>query len=142
MIFGKAGRWLRKRPEGKERQTDGETEVIAGYYAKAMNLFGALQIDVESKPAEKRRLYHMMLLYLDREEAICPAASRTASLSGFLDSLGGGAPLEPGSEDSKSSAEDVDRRIAIEISRNHLGLKAIHDEIAAALAAFNAKHSS
>ncbi len=143
MIFAKAVSWLRKRLDGDQRPTDSQPEIIAGYYAKAMNLFGALQIDVESKPAEKRRLYHMMMLYLDRDEAICPAASRTASLSGFLDGLAnGGTPAPTRVEVPKPSAEEIDGHMAIEISRNHLGMKTIHDEIADALATFNAKHSS
>ncbi len=140
MIFGKSGWWSRKRPGHDERPVDGETEIIAGYFTKAMNLFGALEIDVESKPVEKRRLYHMMLLYLDHEEAICPAASRSASLRGFLDRIG--APLEPGSEHSEPSALEVDHLLAVEVSRDHLGMKAIHDEIADAIAKFNAKHAT
>src|SRR4051812_48855748 len=104
MVLAKAGLWLRKRLERKERPADSGTEILARYFTKAMNLFAALEIDVESKPAEKRRFYHMMLLYLDREEAICPGASRTASLNGFLDSLDGGASSAPGSALSKNSA--------------------------------------
>src|SRR5258705_9934632 len=131
MIFAKTVGWLKKRLDRDQRPTDGQAEIIAGYYAKAMNLFHALQIDVESKPAEKRRLYHMMMLYLDRDEAICPSASRTASLSGFLDSLANGRPPAPTSvEVAKPSAEEIDGRMASEISRNHLGMKTIHDEIA------------
>jgi hypothetical protein len=143
MIFAKTVSWLRKRLDPDQRPTDGQAAIIAGYYTKAMNLFHALQIDVDSKPAEKRRLYHMMMLYLDRDEAICPAASRTASLSGFLDSLNSGRiPAPENAEVPKPSAEEIDGHMAIEISRNHLGMKTIHDEIADAIAAFNAKHSS
>ena len=134
--------WLRKRPDRNNGLTDDEARILAGYYTKAMNLFGALEIDVESKPAEKRRLYHMMMLYLDHDEAICPAAARTANLIGFLDSLDRGLTLPTVSEISKQSAEDVDGYMAIEISRNHLGMKDVHDEIADAIAKFNAKHSS
>jgi hypothetical protein len=84
-----------------------------------------------------------MLLYLDHDEAICPAAARTANLIGFLDSLGGGRTLPPANaEISKQVSEDVDGYLAIEILRNPLGLKDIHDEIADAIAKFNAKHSS
>ena len=84
----------------------------------------------------------MMLLYLDHDEAICPAVG-TANLIGFLDSLDRGLTLpSTGAEISKQSAEDVDSYMALEISRNHLGMKAIHDEIADAIAKFNAKHSS
>jgi len=108
-----------------------------------MNLFHALEIDVESKPAENRRLYHMMMLYLDHDEAICPAAARTANLIGFLDSLGRGRTLPPTNvEVSEQFAEEVDGYMATEISRNHLGMKTIHDEIVDALSKFNAKHSS
>jgi hypothetical protein len=83
-----------------------------------------------------------MLLYLDHDEAICPAVARTANLIGFLDSLDRGLTLPAVSEISKQSAEDVDGHMALEISRNHLGMKTIHDEIADAIAKFNAKHSS
>jgi hypothetical protein len=143
MIFAKAASWLRKRRDRNDGLTDDEARILACYYTKAMNLFGALQIDVESKPAEKRRLYHMMMLYLDHEEAICPAAARTANLIGFLDSLDRGWTLPPTNvEVSDQLAEDVDGYMATEISRNHLGMKTIHDEIANAIARFNAKHSS
>ena len=134
--------WLRKRLDRNKRPTDGQAEILAGYYTKAMNLFHALEIDVESKPTETGRLYHMMLLYLDHDEAICPAVARTANLIGFLDSLDRDLTLPTVSEISKQSAEDVDGYLALEISRNHLGMKTIHDEIADAIAKFNAKHSS
>ena len=134
--------WLRKRLDRNKGPKDAQAEILAGYYTKAMNLFYALEIDVESKPTETGRLYHMMLLYLDRDEAICPAVARTANLIGFLDSLDRGLTLPPVSEISKQSVEDVDGYMAIEISRNHLGMKTIHDEIAEAIAKFNAKHSS
>jgi hypothetical protein len=134
--------WLRKRLHRNKGPKDGQAEILAGYYTKAMNLFHALEIDVESKPTETGRLYHMMLLYLDHDEAICPAVARTANLIGFLDSLDRGLTLPAVSEISKQSAEDVDGHMALEISRNHLGMKTIHDEIADAIAKFNAKHSS
>jgi hypothetical protein len=133
---------LRKRLHRNKGPKDGQAEILAGYYTKAMNLFHALEIDVESKPTETGRLYHMMLLYLDHDEAICPAVARTANLIGFLDSLDRGLTLPAVSEISKQSAEDVDGHMALEISRNHLGMKTIHDEIADAIAKFNAKHSS
>src|SRR6267142_5694559 len=120
--------WLRKRLDRNTGPKDGQAEILAGYYTKAMNLFHALEIDVEAKPTETGRIYHMMLLYLDHEEAICPAAARTANLVGFLDSLGRGWTLPPtDAEISKQSAEEVDGYMAIEISRNHLGMKTIHD---------------
>jgi hypothetical protein len=108
-----------------------------------MNLFRALEIDVESKPVETGRLYHMMLLYLDHDEAICPAAARTASLSGLLGSLGcGWTPPTTSVEAPKQFAEEVDGHLSVEISRNHRGIKDVHDEIRDAIAKFNAKHSS
>lgn len=135
--------WLRKRLDRNKGPKDAQAEILAGYYTKAMNLFYALEIDVESKPTETGRLYHMMMLYLDHDEAICPAAARTANLIGFLDSLDRGWTLPPTNvEVSERLAEEVDGCLAIEISRNHLGMKTIHDEIADAIAKFNAKHSS
>ena len=135
--------WLRKRLDRNKRPADGQAEILAGYYTKAMNLFYALEIDVESKPTETGRLYHMMLLYLDHEEAICPAVARTANLIGFLDSLDRGLTLPSiDAEASDQLAEEVDGYLAIEISRNHLGMKTIHDEIAGAIAKFNTKHTS
>jgi hypothetical protein len=143
MIFAKAGSWFRKRLGRDEPVTDSRTQILAGYYTKAMNLFHALDVDVESKPAETQRLYHMILLYHDHDEAICPAAARTANLIGFLDSLGTGRTLPPADvEVSKEVSEDVDGYLADEIARNHLGMKAIHDEIEDALAKFVAKHAS
>src|SRR5258706_3339798 len=135
--------WLRKRLHRNKRPADGRAEILAGYYTKAMNLFHALEIDVEAKPTEAGRLYHMMLLYLDHDEVICPAAARTANLIGFLESLERGWKLPSADvEVSKQVAEEIDGHMATEISRNHLGMKTIHDEIADALAKFNAKHSS
>ena len=135
--------WLRKRLDRNKGPTDGQAEILAGYYTKAMNLFHALEIDVESKPTETGRLYHMMLLYLDHDEAICPAAARTANLIGFLESLDRGWTLPPTNvEVAEQLAEEIDGYLATEISRNHLGMKDIHDEIADAIAKFNAKHSS
>src|SRR5258705_2607843 len=143
MIFAKAVWWLRKWLDCNERPMDNQAATLAGYYTKAMNLFRALEIDVAAKPVETGRLYHMMLLYLDHDEAICPAAARTASLIGFLDSLGRGWTMPPtGAEVPKKLAEEVDGYLATEILRNHLGLKDVHDEIRGALAKFNAKHSS
>ena len=142
MIVDKAVGWFRKRLGRDDPVTDGQTQILAGYYTKAMNLFHALDIDVESKPVETGRLYHMMLLYLDSEEAICPAAARTATLIGFLSSLGTDRALPPADvEASRQISQDVDGYMADEIACNHLGMKAIHDEIADALAKFIAKHS-
>src|SRR5258708_11986375 len=95
MIFAKAVWWLRKRLDGNERPTDSQAATLAGYYTKAMNLFRALEIDVAAKPVETGRLYHMMLLYLDHDEAICPVALRTASLIRFLSNLGTSSPMPP-----------------------------------------------
>jgi hypothetical protein len=143
MVFAKTVRWLRKRLDRNDLPIDSQAATLAGYYTKAMNLFHALEIDVESKPVEAGRLYHMMLLYLDHDEAICPAAARTTTLAGFLDSLGCGWTMPPTSaEVSKQFAEEVDGYLATQISRNHLGMKTIHDEIRDAIAKFNAKHSS
>ena len=140
MIFAKA-LWFRKWRD--RRPTDAQTEILAGYYTKAMNLFRALEIDVESKPVETQRLYHMLLLYHDSDEAICPAEARTANLIGFLDSLGSGWTLPPtDGEVSKQVSQDVDGYMAEEIARNHLGMKTIHDEIGDAIAKFIAKHPS
>src|SRR5882724_11410617 len=133
MIFAKAASWFRKRPGRDDSLTDSQAEILAGYYTKAMNLFHAIEIDLESKPAEAQRLYHMILLYQDSDEAICPAAARTANLIGFLGSLGTGRTLPP---------TDVEVYMADEIARDHLGMKAIHDEIGEALAKFIAKHAS
>ena len=143
MIFAKAASWFRKRPGRDDSLTDSQAEILAGYYTKAMNLFHAIEIDVESKPAEAQRLYHMILLYQDSDEAICPAAARTANLIGFLGSLGTGRTLPPTDvEVSKQVSHDVDGYMADEIARDHLGMKAIHDEIGEALAKFIAKHAS
>ena len=143
MIFAKAVSWFRKQPGGNDSLTDSQTQVLAGYYTKAMNLFHAIEIDVESKSAETQRLYHMILLYHDTDEAICPAAARTANLIGFLASLGTGRTLPPADgEVSKQVSQEVDGYMADEIARNHLGMKAIHDEIGDAIAKFIAKHAS
>lgn len=126
--------WLRKQFDRRRQDTESEAETIVNYHTRAMNIFRALQIDVDSKPAESQRLYHMMLLYMDDKEMICPGAARTASLIGFLDSLGSGWVLPPTSHViSKEFAEQVDGYVAMEIFRNHLGMKDIQDEITKAM---------
>src|SRR5258708_13230240 len=143
MIFAKAVSWIRKRPGRGDSLNDSQTQILAVYYTKAMNLFHAIDIDVESKPAEAQRLYHMILLYQDCDEAICPAAARTSNLIGFSVSLGTGRTLPPTDvEISKQVSQAVGGYMADELARNHLGMKAIHDQIADALAKFIAKHSS
>jgi hypothetical protein len=107
-----------------------------------MNIFRVLGIDIESKVPETQKLYHMMLLYLDHDQSICPREARTASLIGFLDSLGSGWKLPPTSWSvSKDFAEEVEGYMAMEIFRNHLGMKDIRDELANAIARFPDNHA-
>ena len=89
-----------------------------------MSHFKELGVYVESKPTETRLLYHMMLLYLDQDELIYPAAARTASLIGFLRNSFGVSP---------ESAQEVEGYMAAEILRNNLGLQTIRDELAEAI---------
>ena len=112
-------KWFDKRRPLSGRQSD----QIVGYHTAAMNIFRTLDIDVGSKPQDVSRRYHMMLVYLDRGEIICPAAARTAMLINFLDSLKDGWVLPPASiAVSKRIADEVDGYMAVEISRNHLGI--------------------
>jgi hypothetical protein len=132
--------WLQKKSDARRKLTDEQGAAIADYYTKAANMFGALGIDVNSKLADVRRLYFMMLLYLDRDEAICPAGARTASLIGFLDSLGSGWVLPPTSAPvSRKFAEEVDGYVAAELLRNHLGLNDIREELLRAIQGFDAR---
>jgi hypothetical protein len=135
LVFAKALLIYRKWRDRQRTLTDKQGEILLGYYSKAMSLFETMGINIESKPEEQRRLYHMMLLYLDHEEVVCPWEARTASLIGFLDSLGTGWQLPAASDHvSKKFAKEVDGWMAVEIFRNHLGLKDIHDEIQEAIA--------
>jgi hypothetical protein len=134
---------LQKRRDRNRRLTSDQEEMIISYHTRAMNIFQAIGIDVESKSVETRRIYNMMLLYLDRDETICPSEARTASLIGFLDSLGSGWTLPPTSVSvSKEFAEEVDGYMAVEIFGNHLGMEDIRDEIANAIAKFKTEHPS
>ncbi len=139
MIFANALSWLQKQLNRKRSLTHSQQEMLINYYTNAMDVFRALEIDIDSKPADMKKLYHMMLLYLDREEVICPSEARTASLIGFLDGLGSGWTLPPTSMSvSKEFAEEVDGYVAVELFRNHLGLKDIYDEIETAMERFSA----
>jgi hypothetical protein len=134
---------LQKRRDRNRRLTSDQEETLVSYYTKAMNIFQALGIDVKSKSIETQRIYNMMLLYLDREETICPSEARTASLIGFLDSLRSGWTLPPASVSvSEDFAEEVDGYMAVEIFGNHLGMEDIRDEIANAIAKFKTEHPS
>jgi hypothetical protein len=126
-------RFQKKRDAGR-KLNDAQGAALAEYYTKATNLFRALNIDVDAKPAEVRKRYYMMLMYLDKEEYICPAAARTATLIGYLDTLGSGWQLPPTSVSvSKEFAEEVDGYLAVELLRNHLGLNDIRTELVTAL---------
>jgi hypothetical protein len=134
MSLAKITWWLQKKRDERRKPTNEQDEALQGYYTKAMNIFRTLQIDLDSKPVDTRRLYHMMLLYVDEEEIACPAAARTASLIGFLDTLGTGWALPPTSVAvSQEFVKEVDGYVAMEIFRNHLGLKDICDEIVNAI---------
>ena len=130
----RAAWWMMKKRDERRKLTNEQAAALQGYYTKAMNIFRTLQIDLDSKPVDKQRLYLMMLLYVDEEEIVCPAAARTASLVGFLDTLGTGWALPPTSvAASKEFAKEVDGYVAVELFRNHLGLKDIRDEIVNAM---------
>lgn len=138
--FQKAAWWLRKKRDSRRQPSDTEGTELLSYYEKAKSIFAQLGIDVNAKPVETQSLYHMMLLYLDNEEIICPAAARTASLIGFLETTDSGWTLPPTSQAVSSNfAEEVDGYFAMEIFRNYRGLEDIRDELVEAINARGAQ---
>ena len=138
------GGFRRDVTNGRE-PSDAQAAELVSYYEKSMSIFAQLGIDVNAKPDETQRLYHMMLLYLDNEEVICPAAARTASLMGFLETTDGGWTLPPTSQvvSPNLAAKEVDGYFAMEIFRNYRGLEHIRDELVKAINARGAQiHSA
>jgi hypothetical protein len=77
--------------------------------------------------------------YIDKEEAICSSAMRTASLISFLDTTGIGLALPPTSVPvTPEFAKDIDGYMRMEIWRNHFGMEDIHKELRAAIASTTA----
>jgi len=136
----KASWWFQKKDDERRKLSDSEEAQLVTYYQRSMSIFSQLGIDVNSKPAETRTLYHMMLLYLDNDEVICPAAARTASLMGFLNTTDSGWTLPPTSQSvSPEFAKEVDGYFAMEIFRNYRGLEEIRDELVEAINARGAQ---
>jgi hypothetical protein len=80
-----------------------------------------------------------VLLYIDDQEVICPAAMRSASLIGFLETTGSGWALPPTSVPlTPEFAKEIDGYMGMEIWRNHFGMEDIHKELQAAIAKTNA----
>jgi hypothetical protein len=126
---------IRKNLDERRKPTKEQGDLLVSAYNKAMAVFRGLQIDMESKSPEQRRLYNMVLLYMDQEEYICPAAMRTASLIGFLETTGSGWALPPTSVPvSNEFAGQVDGYMAMEFFRNYSGIEDIHNELKAAWA--------
>ena len=131
--------WFRKKFDKLKPLTVSDSNELINYYENAMRTFKSLGIDIQSKPIEQRRLYTMMLVYLDREEAICPAGARTAMLIGMLESLDTGWILPPASQAvSLEFSKEIDGYVSLEIFRNNLGISDIRDEIRNAINSFNA----
>jgi len=130
---------LQKKFDLSRKPTDAQVDMITSAHTKATSLFRALQIDIDSKPQDQQRLYHIVLLYLDSNEVICPAEMRTASLIAFLATTGSGWTLPPNTEPvSGEFAKEVDGYMAMEIFRNYSGIEAIHNELRGAMARTNA----
>jgi hypothetical protein len=135
----KAAWWFQKKHDARRELSDPESAELVRYYENSMNIFAQLGIDVSAKPSEMQTLYHMTLLYLDKEEVICPAAARTASLMGFLGTTDAGWTLPPTSQVVSSDfAKEVDGYFAMELFRNYRGLEEIHRELVEAI---NARHA-
>jgi hypothetical protein len=126
--------WVQKKLDARKKPTDPQAAELVRYYNQSMGIFSQLGIDLNSKPAEVRPLYHMTLLYLDNEEVVCPAGARTASLIGFLDTTDAGWVLPPTSRPvTPELAKEVDGFFAVECFRNYRGLDDIRNEITEAI---------
>ena len=131
--------WFQKKWDKSKPLTVAESNELINYYETAMRTFNSIGIDIQSKPIDQRRLYTMMLVYLDREEVICPAGARTAMLIGLLESFDTDWVLPPASQPvSLEMAEEIDGYVSVEILRNNLGISDIRDEIRKAINSFNA----
>jgi hypothetical protein len=130
----RAAWWIQKKLDKRRSLTNIQEKKLASYYNSAISVFNSIEIDIYKKPTESQRLYFMVLIWLDNEEFICPAGARTATLIGFLDSLGSGWQMPPTSEAvSADFAKDVDNYMALEVFRNNLGLGDIRKEIVDAI---------
>ena len=122
--------WWQKLSNKYRRLNEKQRDELIGYYENTHRVFESLGIDIKAKPTDQRRLYTMMLVYLDQDEVIYSSGARTAMLIQFLDSCKSGWTLPPASEPVSSEfAKDIDGYVAVEILGNNLGIKDIRDEL-------------
>jgi hypothetical protein len=122
--------WWQKISNKDRRLNEKQRDELIGYYENTNRVFESLGIDIKAKPTDQRRLYAVMLVYLDQDEVIYSSGARTAMLIQFLDSCKSGWTLPPASEPVSSEfAKDIDGYVAVEILGNNLGIKDIRDEL-------------
>jgi hypothetical protein len=127
--------WFFERFFAKFRPlNEAQRDELVGYYETSMRIFDSIGIDIKAKPIEQRRLYNSMLVYLDREQVICPSGARIAMLIGLLESFNSGWTLPPTSQAvSAEFALEIEGYLALEIMRNNFGIKDIRDELVDAI---------
>ena len=128
--------WFFERLFAKFRPlNDAQRDELIGYFETSMRIFDAIGIDIKAKPIDQGRLYNLMLVYLDREEVICPSGARTAMLITLLESCSPDWTLPPSSQPvSTEFALEIEGYLALEVMRNTLGIKDIRDELVNAMA--------
>ena len=132
--------WWQKLSNKYRRLNEKQRDELIRYYENTNRVFESLGIDIKSKPIDQRRLYTVMLVYLDQDERIYSSGARTAMLIQFLDSCNSGWTLPPSSEPVSSEfSKDIDGYVAVEILGNNLGIKDIRDEL---IDAINSKSKS
>lgn len=135
--------WFFERIYNKFRPlNDSQRDELIKYHQNSMRIFDSIGINIKAKPIEQGRLYNLMLVYLDKDEVICPSGARTAMMIGLLESFDTGWTLPPSSQSVTAEfAQEIDGYVALEIMQNKLGIKDIRDEIVDALNArkLNAK---
>jgi hypothetical protein len=120
---------------------EGQRDELVKYYHNVMRIFDAIGIDINSKPAEQRRLYTVMLVYLDRGETICPSGARTAMLIGLLNSFDSGWILPPASQAvSAEVASEIEGYVAMELLGNNNGIGDICEELKVAINQSKGRH--
>ncbi len=128
--------WFFERLFAKFRTlNEAQRDELIGYHETSMRIFDAIGIDIKTKPIEQRRLYNSMLVYLDREQVICPSGARTAMLINLLEICSSDWTLPPSNLPvSTEFALEIEGYLALEIMRNTLGIKDIRDELVNAMA--------
>lgn len=128
--------WLQDKIKNAKPLNESQQNELASYYEAVMRIFSAIGIDIKAMPIERSRLYTAMLIYLDKDETICPSGARTATLINFLKGLDSDWVLPPSTQVvSEEFANEIEGYVALEVMRNNSGIGDICEELKTAIRA-------